>query len=191
MGSWGGEDLWQGGGWRTRRPRWQLADQQSHIPMQTNQEEQLGSKTDCTNPGFQHGEIKPQNLWLWKPVGIAAVGETPSLTGEFIGETHRVLEGTQTHPPGNQHQKDLICLWVVGEVTECWRKPSKWHCSLSDPSPTYSTTMQQSGLPCPDEYLRFHPLQCSRYDKTKNYDPNERTDQSSKNRTKQRGVANL
>ena len=48
----------------------------------------------------------------------AAAGETPSLTGEFVGETHRVLECTQNHPPGNQHQKGPICLWVVEEVTE-------------------------------------------------------------------------
>ena len=33
-------------------------------------------------------------------------------------ETHRVLECTQTHPPGNQHQKGPICWWAVGEVTE-------------------------------------------------------------------------
>ena len=46
------------------------------------------------------------------------VGEALSLTGEFTGETHRVLECTQTLPPGNQHQKGTICLWVVGEVTE-------------------------------------------------------------------------
>ena len=45
-------------------------------------------------------------------------GETPSLTGEFVGETHRVLEHIQTHPPGDQPQKGPICLWVVGEVTE-------------------------------------------------------------------------
>ena len=45
-------------------------------------------------------------------------GETPSLTGEFVGETHRVLEHTQTHPPRNQHQKGPICLWVAKEVTE-------------------------------------------------------------------------
>ena len=32
-----------------------------------------------------------------------APGETPSLTGESIGEAHRVLERTQTHPYGNQH----------------------------------------------------------------------------------------
>ena len=45
-------------------------------------------------------------------------GETPSLTGEFIGETHSVLECTQTHPPRNQYQKGPVCLWVVEEVTE-------------------------------------------------------------------------
>ena len=52
----------------------------------------------------------------------AAVGETPSLIGEFIGETHRVLECTQAHPPGNQHQKGSLCLCVVGEVTEIWQR---------------------------------------------------------------------
>ena len=51
---------------------------------------------------------------------VEAVGETPSFTGEFIGETHRVLECTQTHPHRNQHQKGPICLWVVGKVTESW-----------------------------------------------------------------------
>ena len=54
-----------------------------------------------------------ENLW-----GVAAAGETPSLTGEFIGETHKVLECSNTHPPGNQYQKSSICLWVAGEVTE-------------------------------------------------------------------------
>ena len=48
----------------------------------------------------------------------AGMGEIPSLTGEFVGETHRVLEHTQTHPPGNQHQKVPLCLWVMGEVTQ-------------------------------------------------------------------------
>ena len=55
-------------------------------------------------------------------MGIAVVGETPSLTGNFVGEAHGVLEHTQNHSPGNQHQKGLICLWVVEEVTESqWR----------------------------------------------------------------------
>ena len=49
---------------------------------------------------------------------VEVVGDTPSLTGEFIEETHRVLEHTQNHPLRNEHQKGLICFWVVGEVTE-------------------------------------------------------------------------
>ena len=53
-----------------------------------------------------------------KTVGVEVGGETPSLTGEFLGETHRVLEYTQAHPPGNQHQKGSIYLWAAGEVTE-------------------------------------------------------------------------
>ena len=53
-----------------------------------------------------------------KTVGVKVAGETPSLTGEFTGETHRVLEHTQAHPPWNQHQKGPICLWVAGEVAE-------------------------------------------------------------------------
>ena len=78
-----------------------------------------GQQDRPCNPGLQCAEIKPQNLWLKSPVGVeAAAGETPSLTGEFIGETHRVLEHPQNHPPRNQHQKGPISLWVVGEVTE-------------------------------------------------------------------------
>ena len=30
-----------------------------------------------------------------------AAGEIPSLTEEFVQETHRVLECTQNHPPGS------------------------------------------------------------------------------------------
>ena len=48
----------------------------------------------------------------------AAAGETPSLTGEVVGETHRGLERTQAHPLGNQHQKDPFWLWVAEGVTE-------------------------------------------------------------------------
>ena len=32
-------------------------------------------------------------------MGVEAVGETPILTGEIFGETHRVLEWTQMHLP--------------------------------------------------------------------------------------------
>ena len=44
--------------------------------------------------------------------------ETLSLKGEFVGETHRVLECTQNHPPRNQHKKGMICFWGAEEVTE-------------------------------------------------------------------------
>ena len=55
-------------------------------------------------------------------MGVETAGKIPSLTGEFIGETHRVLEYTKTHPPRNQHQKGPIHLWVVEKVTERqWR----------------------------------------------------------------------
>ena len=52
-------------------------------------------------------------------MGIAVAGESPvSQESESIGETHRVLELTQNHPPRNQHQKGPICLWIAGEVTK-------------------------------------------------------------------------
>ena len=77
-----------------------------------------------------------------KTMGVAAVGETPSLTGDFIGETHRVLVHRQTYLLRNQHQKGSICLPVVGVMTSSQLRVESWHCSLLDPFPTYSTTMQ-------------------------------------------------
>ena len=62
-----------------------------------------GKRDRSHNPAFWHREIKPQSLLLQKSVGVAAVGESPSLTGGFIGESHRVLECAQAHPPKNQH----------------------------------------------------------------------------------------
>ena len=53
-----------------------------------------------------------------KPAGVAVVGETPSLTGEFVAETQKVLNIHKTHPPRNQHQKGPICLWVADKMTE-------------------------------------------------------------------------
>ena len=47
MGSWSGEDMQQGSGWQTR---------QSHIHLQINWEEQLGSKTDHTTQGSSSGK---------------------------------------------------------------------------------------------------------------------------------------
>ena len=119
-------------GWRGHEARLQLEDQGrwgggwssrwSHICVWINREEQLGIEADHTTEGSRVGEIKPQNLWLKKPVEVEVAGETPSLTGEFFGETHRVLKCTQNHPPENQHQKGPICLWVAGEVTESWQR---------------------------------------------------------------------
>ena len=64
-----------------------------------------GEQDRLSNPGFQHGLIKASKLLTEKTCGVVAAGETPSLTGEFIGETQRVLQCTQTHPPWSQHQK--------------------------------------------------------------------------------------
>ena len=49
-------------------------------------------------------------------MGVVVVGETPSLTGESVGEAHGVLERTQTHPPANWDLKGTTCLWEVREV---------------------------------------------------------------------------
>ena len=65
----------------------------------------------------------------------AVVGEIPSLTGEFVGETHKIQECTQAHLPGNQHQKGPICLWVVGEVTENWQRAEQAAWFLLGPLP--------------------------------------------------------
>ena len=61
------------------------------------------------NPGLQHRGNKASNLRLKMPVGVgAAAGETPSLTGEVVGETHRGLKCAQAHPLGNQHQRGPV-----------------------------------------------------------------------------------
>ena len=63
-------------------------------------------------------EEKASQPLIVKTCGGAVVGKTPNLTGEFVGETHRVLECMHTYPPSNKHQKGPICLWAVGEVIE-------------------------------------------------------------------------
>ena len=126
---------------------------------------------------------KPQKLWLQKPVGVAVAGETPSLTGECIGETHRVLECTQTHPPKNQRKKGPICLYVAGEVTESQRRATQVALFPLRPLPKYSATIRKRGLPRPGKYLRVCPLKRNRCTQTKKYGPNERTDQNSRKNT--------
>ena len=73
----------------------------------------------------------------------AATGETPSLTGEVVGETHRGLERAQAHPLRNQHQRGPIRLWVAEGVAETrWRVERAPLLPLG-PSPTYSVTVQR------------------------------------------------
>ena len=101
---------------------------------------------------------------------VATAGETASLTREFVGETNRVQEHTQTYPPGNQHQKGPICLWVAGKVTESlWRAGQAALFPLG-PSPTYSSTSQPRAFPCPGKYLRLGPLLRNIHAETKNTD---------------------
>ena len=64
-----------------------------------------------------------------------AAGETPSLTGEFIGKTHRVIERTQAHTLGNFCQEGPICLWVAEKVTESWPRAQQVALFLLGPLP--------------------------------------------------------
>ena len=105
-----------------------------------------GEQDRLCNPGLQHRKRKFQNLWLEKPCGGYS-NRRNSQPHRRIRESHRVQEYTQTHPPGNQHQKGPICLWVACLCLKASLETSKQHCSLSDPSPTYSTTTQQNELP--------------------------------------------
>ena len=65
---------------------------QSRIRIQTSLGK-VGEQDGPQNPGFQCRQLRTQNHSLRKrSVGIVAAGETPSLIGEYIGETHRVLK---------------------------------------------------------------------------------------------------
>ena len=88
----------------------------------------------------------------------AAAGETPSLTGEVVGETHRGLECAQAHPLGNKHQRGPIRLWVAQRVTEIRQRVQQAPLLPHSPSPTYSVTAQQPALPHPGEHLRLRPF---------------------------------
>ena len=143
----------QGGNWLTRwgsgrRPDRQWLQEQAvpHLCAE-KQGGTTGEQDRLRNPGFQCGEIKPQNLWLKKPVRVEEVGETVGLTGEFIGETHRVLQHTKNYSPGNQHQNGPISLWVVVEVTESQPRAQQAALFLLEPLP--QRQCQCSGFPLP------------------------------------------
>ena len=72
-----------------------------------------------------------------------------------------------------------------------YSRASKQQFSLTDPSPTDNTTMQQRGLPCPGKYLRRLSLPCNSCTETKKYSPNERTDQNSRKRSSNEETDNL
>ena len=119
MGSWV-EESWQGGSQGPRPTKRWLVEQVVPNSCADEQGGTSGDQERVCNPGFQCRKIKPQNLSLKKPVRVVVVEYTPSLTGEFIGEIHRVLKCKQNHPLWNQHQKGPICLWVSEEVTQSW-----------------------------------------------------------------------
>ena len=84
------------------------------------------------------------------PMGVgAAAGETPSLTGEVIGETHGGLECAQAHPLGSQHKRGPIWLWVAEAVPEIWWRVEQAPLLPIGPSPTYSVIAQLPALPHP------------------------------------------
>ena len=56
----------------------------------------MGSETDLATQGSGVGNKSLKTSDWKKSLGIAAAKKTPSLTGEFVGETHRVLKHTQT-----------------------------------------------------------------------------------------------
>ena len=88
MGSWSGEDTWQGGvGGGSGLVRWQLVDQcrqgggwqtrQSHICVQINWEEQLRSWTDHTTQSSSWGN-KPQTSGCKNPWGLQWQNKLPA-----------------------------------------------------------------------------------------------------------------
>ena len=68
----------------------------------------VGSEADRATQGSSVGKesLKPL-IENTRGVG-AATGETPSLTGEVVGQTHRGVGRAQAHPLGNQHQRGPV-----------------------------------------------------------------------------------
>ena len=79
----------------------------------------------------------------------AAAEETPSLTGQVVGETLGGLEQVQAHPLRNQHQRGPVWLWVAEGVTEIPQRVERAPLLPLSPSPMYSVTAQQPALHLP------------------------------------------
>ena len=87
-----------------------------------------------------------------------AAGETPRLTGEVVGETHRGLERAQAHPPGNQHQRGPLCLWVVEEVTESWQRAEQAALFPFRPRPHIQHHNAATWVALPQQIAKIPPL---------------------------------
>ena len=141
MGSWDGVDSGQSGGWKTGAGEAE-ADGVGGPTLACGETGTTGEWDSPRNPGFQYEEIKPQNLWLKKPVGVEMVGETPSLTGEFVGETRRDPQSPRTYTklPTWKSAPEGPNLFVGSGGGEASRELTRPRSSLSDPSPIYSAT---------------------------------------------------
>ena len=72
--------------------RWWLADWE--IP-HSQVRGRIGRQDRPCNPEFQQRKIKSQKPLAVKISGKCGGGRNSSLTGEFVGEIHRVLECTE------------------------------------------------------------------------------------------------
>ena len=79
----------------------QLADPMTPHSCIDKQAGKVKETAQCRAPAQGN---KASNPRLKTPVGVEEPAEkTPSLTGEFVEETHRGLECPQAHPHKNQH----------------------------------------------------------------------------------------
>ena len=99
-------------------------------------------------------------------MGISAVGETPSLTGEFVGESHRVLE-MYTSPHTRESPPEGPNL-LVGTGVSDW-KPAESQTSRIVPSwtpPPHTAPQCSEWVAPPWQIPKFLPLKWNRYSKT-------------------------
>ena len=119
MGSQGGKDSQQGCNWRTRAGKAAASELGGPTFACRQTRRNSWGVRQTTQPRAPAQGNKASKPLTENPCGgWGSSGRNSQLTGEFIGETYRGLECTQTHPHVNQHQKGLICLWVAGDVTE-------------------------------------------------------------------------
>ena len=129
------------GGWRTKQGDWlrntacQAAASRpcGHTFMHRLIGRNGRGVKQTTQPRTPEWGNKASKLWLKTPVGVeAAAGETPSLTGEWVGETHRGLEREQAHPPTRKSAPEGPSL-IVGSRGSDWN-PAESGASSSAPS---------------------------------------------------------